>query len=261
MAKEKSIVGMMQRQGSGEFDPQEFVKAYEKSYVDAGNRSGFKKKKSFSPSTLGYGHGTCPRYWYIAFEGAHFDDTFDSKSLANMDNGSYSHERIQSNLETMGVLKHKELEVTNENPPIRGFIDAIIDWKEMELPVEVKTANSMSFQFRTNTGKPSDSHFVQFLIYLKLTKSREGFLLYENKDTQEILIIPITVSERNKEIVNYLFDWMTATYGAWRGDLLPERPWTRKNAKICQGCPVREACFNEFGEGEIDLPVLEVPKP
>ena len=262
MAKEKSIVGMMQRQGPGNFDPQAFVKAYEKSYVDAGSRSGFKRKKSFSPSTLGYGHGTCPRYWYIAFTGAHFEDSPDSKSLANMDNGSYSHERIQANLETMGVLKHKELEITNEDPPIRGFIDAIIDWEDLEdIPVEVKTANSNSFQFRVNTGKPSDSHFVQFLIYLKLRKAREGFLLYENKDTQDILVIPVMVSERNKEIVDYLFDWMRNTYAAYKNEELPERPWARKNAKVCKGCPVREACFNDFGEGVVNLPALEVPKP
>ena len=261
MAKEKSIIGMMQRQGPGDFDPQEFVKAYEQAYVDSGSRSGFKKKKSFSPSTLGYGHGTCPRYWFIAFSGAEFEDSPDSKSLANMDNGSYSHERIQSNLEKMGILKHKELEVTNDDPPIRGFIDGVIEWKEMEVPVEIKTANSNSFQFRTNTGKVSGSHFVQFLIYLKLLKAKEGFLLYENKDTQEILVIPIMVSETNKQHVEYLFTWMRETYKAFTDGVLPERPWKRKNAKICSNCPVRNACFESFGEGDVELPVLEVPTP
>lgn len=261
MAKEKSIVGMMQRSGAGKLDPMEFIKAYEKSYIERGARSGYKKKKSFSPSTLGYGHGTCPRYWYIAFTGAEFEDTFDSKSLANMENGSYSHERIQDNLEKMGILKHKELEITNEDPPIKGFIDAIIDWHDQDIPVEIKTANNNSFQFRITSGKPSGSHFVQFLIYLKLTKSREGFLLYENKDTQDMHIISVAVSEKNKKHVDYLFEWMQATHKSFEDEELPTRPWHRANAKICKGCPVRKECYDNLGDGVITLPVLEVPKP
>lgn len=261
MAKERSIIGMMQRQGPGEFDPQEFIKAYEQSYINSGSRSGFKKKKSFSPSTLGYGHGTCPRYWYIAFTGAEFEDVPDSKSLANMDNGSYSHDRIQDNLEKMGILKDRELEVTSVDPPIRGFIDGVLDWKEKDIPMEIKTANNGSFQFRATSGKCSGSHFVQFLIYLKLLKAKEGFILYENKDTQDMLIIPIMVSEKNKQHVDYLFDWMRNTYKSFTDGVLPERPWKRKNAKICSNCPVRTACFETFGEGDVELPVLEVPVP
>jgi CRISPR/Cas system-associated exonuclease Cas4 (RecB family) len=261
MAKEKSRVGMMQRTGPEGLDANEFIKEYERSYVEKGARSGYKKKRSFSPSTLGYGHGTCPRYWYIAFTGANFEDSPDSKSLGNMDNGTYSHERIQQNFENMGILKHKELEITNTDPPIRGFVDAIVDWKDADVPVEVKTANSNSFIFRQTTGKPSGSHFVQFLIYLKLTKSPGGFLFYENKDTQEICVIPITVSEQNKKHVEYLFDWRRQTYKAFEDETLPEKPWTRKNAKICQGCPVRKDCFEKFDEGVVNLPVLGVPKP
>ena len=25
------------------------------------------QKKTFAPSTIAYGHGECPRYWYLAF--------------------------------------------------------------------------------------------------------------------------------------------------------------------------------------------------
>ena len=26
------------------------------------------QKKTFAPSTIAYGHGECPRYWYLAFD-------------------------------------------------------------------------------------------------------------------------------------------------------------------------------------------------
>jgi radical SAM protein with 4Fe4S-binding SPASM domain len=37
----------------------------------------FTKKSSFAPSTIAYSHGECPRYWYLAFEGAMFTDNAD----------------------------------------------------------------------------------------------------------------------------------------------------------------------------------------
>ena len=53
------------------------------------------QKKTFSPSTIGYGHGNCPRYWFIAFSGEEFDEKFDATAIANMLNGTYAHERLQ----------------------------------------------------------------------------------------------------------------------------------------------------------------------
>jgi CRISPR/Cas system-associated exonuclease Cas4 (RecB family) len=111
------------------------------------------------------------------------------------------------------------------------------------------------------TGKPSPSHLVQFLIYLKLTDSDEGFLLYENKDTQEVMVIPVIMTEDNIEYTKYLFDWMTKVYESFEKSELPTRPWTRKNARVCSGCPVREACLEKFDEGVVSIDVLEVMKP
>lgn len=259
----KSIKGVVFPNQPGEFVADEFIKKYEETFLKAGNRSGFKTKKTFSPSTLGYGHGTCPRYWYIAFTGAEFIEDNDSRGLANMAYGSERHEVIQTNLEKMGVLKHKELEVTMTDPPVRGFIDAIVEWQGKDLPVEIKTANNNSFTFRSTTRKPGDSHYVQFLIYLRALKSEEGFLMYENKDTQEILILPVVRNKKTMQHAEYLIDWMKETYKAFEKKQLPENPFKRKNARVCKGCPVRETCYDadKFGDGVIALPVLEVPKP
>lgn len=258
---EKTIISPLSRQGGGHFDPKEFIRDYESTYKSASNRSGFKTKKSFSPSTLGWNHGTCPRYWYIAFSGAEFVEEIDSMSQANMDNGSYSHERIQKTIGQMGILENEELEVKSQDPPIRGFVDVVINWKGKSVPGEIKTARDKAFIFRTTSGKPSPSHYVQFLIYLKILKADEGFLMYENKDTQEICIIPVNANEKTIADVNYLFEWMRGTWKAFEDKTIPNRPWTRKNAKVCSMCPVRKECFERFEDGVIDLPVLEVPKP
>lgn len=257
----KSVIVQLQQDGAGEFSALEFIHGYEKAYVEYGSRSGFKTKKSFAPSQLGYSHGTCPRYWVIAFNGAEFVDEVDSRSLGNMENGTLAHQRIIENIKRMEILTANEVEITLKDPPVRGFIDALINWKGKRIPAEIKTANSRSFTFRETTGKPSPSHLLQVLIYLVATDSDEGFLLYENKDTQELCIIPVVMTDKNKEYVEYLFNWMRQTYKAYEDDLLPERPWNRVNAKICKTCPVRKVCYEELGDGEVKMLPLEVIQP
>jgi len=259
----KSIVSLLLPQDTSGFDPAEFIKQYEGTYKTTSNRSGFKTKKTFAPSKLGYdkGEGICPRYWYIAFSGAEFLEEIDSASQARMDNGTYSHERIQTNIEKMGILREKEQEILNQDPPIRGFIDIVIDWKGKLIPGEIKTANADNFTFRVASGKPTGSHYVQFIIYLKVLDADEGFLLYENKDTQELAIIKVAMTPKNQAAVEYLFNWMRMVHKSWEEGQLPTRPWTRKNAAICNRCPVRKDCFEKFGDGVVTLPKLEVPKP
>jgi len=265
MTINRTIKGNLRPQSSGNFNPNEFIENYEAVYLKDSNRSGFKIKKTFAPSKLGWdkGEGVCPRYWYIAFSGANFVEEIDSRSQANMDNGTYSHERIQKNIEKMGILLEKELEIVSEDPPIRGFVDVVVDWNGQRVPGEIKTANDSSFTFRVTTGKPSGSHYVQFIIYLKALKAKEGFLLYENKDTQELAIIRVTANEKTVKDANDLFDWMRMVRKAWEDGELPEKPWTRKNPAICKKCPVREDCYDpeKFGDGVINIPILEVPKP
>ena len=53
------------------------------------------KKKTFAPSTIAYGHGECPRYWYLAFDGNIFEDNTEPDAVANMESGTLSHDRIQ----------------------------------------------------------------------------------------------------------------------------------------------------------------------
>ena len=62
-------------------------------------------KKTFAPSTLSYNHGECPRYWYLAFSGAIYEDKSDAFGVANRTNGTYGHKRIQDALIKSGVVK------------------------------------------------------------------------------------------------------------------------------------------------------------
>lgn len=223
------------------------------------------QKKTFSPSTIAYGHGNCPRFWYLAFTGTTtWQDDVDSMGTANMDLGSLVHDQIQESLDEQGLLVEAELEITIEDPPIRGYLDAIINWEDEEVVCEIKTTRQESFVFKESSGKPSVNHLIQLLIYMRATGKQRGFLLYINKNDSTMLVIPVEMNDTNVAILDGVLDWLRTTRAAYDNQTLPVRPFRNSKAtgrpsnKVCRGCPVQKDCF--AGEdGVVSLPLMETP--
>jgi CRISPR/Cas system-associated exonuclease Cas4 (RecB family) len=214
------------------------------------------QKKTFAPSTIAYGHGECPRYWYIAFDGTEFHDSADAYGAANMTAGTKSHERIQ---EAMGnvddFLIDSEFKITANDPPIFGFGDVMLKWDGKELLGEIKTMPQEGFEYRKAAGKPKLGHLVQLLIYMKILNKTEAVLIYENKNNHELLILPVEISDYYIKWVNGTFDWLRSVRKAWVDRTLPEKNY-RSNSKICKTCPVKATC-DVAGKGDIKLLSLE----
>lgn len=214
------------------------------------------QKKTFAPSTIAYGHGECPRYWYIAFDGAEFEDSADAYGAANMTAGTKSHERIQDAMANVeGFLIDSEFKITNNDPPIFGFGDVMLNWEGKELLGEIKTMPSEGFEYRKAAGKPKLGHLVQLLIYMKILNKTEAVLIYENKNNHELLILPVEINDYFIKWVNQTFDWMKSVRKAWTDRTLPEKNY-RSNSKICKTCPVKATC-DVAGKGDIKLLSLE----
>jgi hypothetical protein len=250
----------------GKFDVKEFAKLLDDAYLATKRPDGSMTKKSFSPSSFGYGQGNCPRYWYMAFSGAHFIDSNDAQAVANMAQGTQAHDRLQklissqsSDLFKTNSLKDvkTEIEITNEYPPIRGFIDLVINWDDEEVIGEIKTAKQEVWDTRQAEMSPSANHMLQLLTYMKLRNVKEAFFLYENKNTQEILLIPIQLTEKNKKIIDDLFLWLCEVYDNFKDGGLPMRPFA-KTSYACKSCPIKKECW--AGEaGEVQIEPYEVP--
>lgn len=219
---------------------QELIDKINYGYI-AKRESKFAKKNSFAPSTIAYSHGECPRYWYLAFEGAVFEDNADAYGGANMTSGTKSHERIQQAMEDAGILKDSEFKVTWNDPPIFGFGDVILDWAGEDLLGEIKTMPSEGFEYRKASGKPKLGHLIQLLIYMKILNKTKAVLIYENKNNHDLLVFPIEVTEQYKNWIDTTFDWMRTVYKSWKDKQLPQKNY-RANSKICKGCPVKAAC-------------------
>jgi CRISPR/Cas system-associated exonuclease Cas4 (RecB family) len=218
------------------------------------------KKKSFAPSKIGFGSGRCPRYWYIAFDGAPFDDPKDPKSIANMKSGIDAHNRIGELFKRSSLkVDHVELPLEYSDPPIFGFVDLVIDRAGEKVVGEIKTTSLESFTRRRSSMKPPDYHLIQLLIYMHVLEAPSGFFLYENKNTHEILVMPVYMDEANKELVERTLQWMREARKAWEDRVLPMRPFTKKS-KECKDCPVSAVCWEseKYGDGDADVEPLRL---
>ena len=245
------------KSSSDGFDALAFSKMMDDAYVRMGRESKFTQKKSFSPSGF-YGSGQCPRFWYLAFEGSHFDNSNDAKSIANMDNGTDRHARIQAVMEETGKLVETEREILLADPPIRGFVDAIIEWEGEMVVGEIKTTRLEVFGYRASTMKGPGYQLIQLLIYMKVLGYKNGFLLYENKNTHEIVVVPVSMTKSNQKLIDDTFDWMRTVHKSWLDQELPKRVFEKKSSE-CKGCAVFEEC-SKLWDGTADIPALNLPK-
>lgn len=266
MVNRAIIKGLKLKNRQG-LDPQAIAEAIEQGFL-AKRRPAkdWTQKVTFSPSTIAYGHGNCARFWFIAFEGTDsWQDDIDSMGTANMDLGSMVHDQIQQSLEAQGLLVEAEVEIKLEDPPVRGYLDAVINWEGEEVVGEIKTTRQESFAHKEMSGKPSVNHLIQLLIYMRATGRQRGFLLYVNKNDSTFLVIPVEMDETNTQILDNVLDWLKTTRAAWESKTLPLIPFTRArntgepSNKICRSCPVQKKCFENPTEGEVSIPLMEVP--
>ena len=236
----------------------------------------FVKKDNFSASGLTYGAGECPRYWTLAFDGQITYDNSDATGVANRTQGTLGHGRIQEAIEASGLLAQDlemdplprkynkqthpamEFRVKTDDPPFDGYGDVMIDYKGERLVGEIKTIRNDEFEYRKINRRPKMGHLMQLLLYMKVWKMRKGVMIYENKNTHELLTLPVVVSEHYRAWAEEVFDWMKLVYKNWQEKQLPEIPY-RSNSKICKVCPIQKACA-EAGDGTIKIKPMRLLK-
>jgi CRISPR/Cas system-associated exonuclease Cas4 (RecB family) len=214
------------------------------------------QKKSFSPSTIGYLSGTCPRRWVLAFRGAQWFQEHTSHSVDNMEAGTDAHARIQANFQNSDLKVIIEKELLVEDPPVRGFVDVIIeDFNGYNLVIEIKTTRTEAWASRRAKNKGPAYQVLQLLLYMFFLEEEHGLLLYEDKNDHEKLLIPVEMTSKNKETIEKVVTWMREVYSVYEEGKLPKIPF-RSNSKVCKSCPLQKYCFSQ-PEGDTEVEVLK----
>jgi len=139
-----------------------------------------------------------------------------------------------------GNKKHFGYEEVRVNDPeynFRGNVDAIIKIDDEHYVLDYKSMNSFSFKRFT---KPYQKHIVQVNIYLWLLGLNKGFLLYENKDNQEIRMSPV---EKNEKLISQIKTRAKELNALLKSKKLPQRKHDSKSASECRNCLYRGLCW------------------
>lgn len=205
------------------------------------NEPVYKKVDFFRPSST----NQCARYWYYMFDGVTYTPSFSPQTYRIFDNGHAVHDRLYSYFREMGILVAEEIPLSNDDPPIQGTADGIIDLDGHKL-IELKSISTEGFQYREMSHKPSDDHVRQANIYMHCLGLDSGFVIYENKNNQRILPIYI---ERDDVFLNKLFNKYRKIYKNYTDGVMPERPYKR-SSKHCASCDLAKQCWSEGPVGE-----------
>lgn len=238
------------------YDLKELSRVLDASYSNSFTIDEEITKKSFSPSTIGYLSGTCPRRWVLAFRGAQWFQEHSSHSVDNMESGTDAHARIQANFQNSDLKVIIEQELLVKDPPVRGFVDVIIeDFNGYNLVIEIKTTRTEAWGSRRAKNKGPAYQVLQLLLYMFFLGEEYGLLLYEDKNDHEKLLIPVQMTEKNKQAIEKVVEWMRKVYSVYKNDKLPKIPF-RSNSKVCKSCPLQKHCFSQ-PEGDTEVEVLK----
>ena len=210
-------------------------------FLNERNTTDLKRVDGFHPSYT----NQCARYWVYLFRGVEAVTDFAPQTYRIFDNGHAVHDRIYSYLSNMNILKHEEIPVTLDDPPIRGTSDGVITFHGDKL-IELKSISDAGFAYRKIYNKPKDDHVRQAQIYLRCLNLDSGFVIYENKNNQELLPIYI---EKDDTFIDKLFTKYRKIYDAFLNDKLPTRPYKSIASKQCASCNVREFCWSDEDAG------------
>lgn len=208
-----------------------------------------RKQTAFSPSALGSYAGKCQRRFVYLFRDVPSESTIDARTTRVFANGTAVHERLQALIDTMAVEDHQsEIRLLYDDPPIRSYADDVVTlpWNKRKVLLELKSINDNGFQSRIklNTGKPE--HFAQANLYAYMLDIDTIWIIYENKNSQEIAMFEHKADKVKAE--KQLAIWRN-TWRMHQEGLLPKRPWV-PTSNGCMSCEVRNYCMNDPEMGE-----------
>lgn len=126
--------------------------------------------------------GRCNRANYYMRMQYESDGTIDPRTQRIFDNGTYTHERLQSYLIDMELLHMDEVPLINDEYNIQGHTDGFLNLKDEVAILEIKSINDNQF---SQLKDAKEEHKKQGLVYLYCAEERRLFLRRTYKTLKE----------------------------------------------------------------------------
>ena len=152
----------------------------------------WKAVQKFYPSALG---NRCDRYLYFAYHGGLPAQEVTPQTQRIFDTGGAFETRMEKYLRKAGLFLAAEQTLKFDNPPISGRYDFLIRYKATDRAiVELKTINARGLENLIDQPKPE--HVIQLQIYLNLMGLKNGIVVYENKNDQDMKAFKIVKDKK-----------------------------------------------------------------
>lgn len=163
--------------------------------------------------------------------------------------GNSIHEKWQNMFIRSGAAVKIEARSFSEKYELYFTPDAIIEMNGKQYVVEIKSMNTYSFKHATS--HPSGRK--QCMLYMHMLGIPNGFVLAEDKNTQDIKIFPVEYDY--SVVVPYLtrlHEVQEMKKAFIKHKELPARHCKNCDTKQAVGCSMRDACWN-IGGGRVKL--------
>lgn len=214
--------------------------------IEKGLTGKYKKIGGFHPSNT----NDCARYLVYLFRGIFVPSDVTARLQRIFDNGHATHSRLYGYFENMGILIADEVPINtvlhyeDYEIPIEGTTDGLINW-DGEKIIELKSISDAGFAQRRLFKKPKSDHYKQIQIYMTATNIDSGFVIYENKNNQQILVFEV---HKDEEFMNKLLKKYGKIYKAFKEGKLPKR-YKSPSSEHCKYCNLKSYCWADEDVG------------
>jgi hypothetical protein len=182
--------------------------------------------------------GECARYQQFVYLGMPKIPP-DQKGAMKMANGAFMHLRWQMAGLTEGWLPQAEVWVSSAEHQLVGTMDGICYDDSI---LELKSINMNGFS-RVQTFGPLIPHLFQMATYMLCTGREQGRFVYECKDNQEYLEVPITADQLPMSEAEDKAEALVAANADHRlfeplGKCIDRTGW------VYTSCPFRDRCLH-----------------
>lgn len=208
-------------------------------YYNNRERTDFKRDQKFHVSES----NKCARAVYFEFKGYPREEiskgSFRKFVIGNLIHRNVMRELLSLSTDDIHVVS-SEITIP-KNDLITGRADIIVSIDNELHVVDIKSINDYAFKLlKDKAREPDEGYIKQLNLYMHFFGIKKGFLLFDNKNTQELLEVPL---DYNEALALQCIERFKKIKEMIEKEIMPGIPEFSEDDKWkCDYCPYKGAC-------------------